>query len=181
MKLLKVAFAGAALLLTGCVSQYSITEKELEGYLNDEMHFEVKQGNQIFGIDLRVNDIKVTLGDKPDTMGVSAVTLVRVRNPMLPINADLVTQFEAQPWYDATNHSVYLRNLQLVKVESKPKDIEKAIGSIAPQLMGFLTQFLETQPVYVVDMKESKQALVADMTKRIEVKPGKLVLVFDEE
>ncbi|WP_299809310.1 DUF1439 domain-containing protein [uncultured Shewanella sp.] len=180
MKLLKVALASALLLLTGCVSQYSITEKELETYLNDEMHFEVKQGNKIFGVDLRVNDIEVTLGEKPDTMAVSAVTIVKVRNPLMPINANLITEFEAEPWYDATNNSVHLRNLQLVKVESKPQDIEKAIGSIAPQLMGFLTQFLETQPVYVLDTKESNQALIADMTKRIEVKPGKLVLVFED-
>ncbi len=180
MKLLKVALASALLLLTGCVSQYSITEKELETYLNDEMHFEVKQGNKIFGVDLRVNDIEVTLGEKPDTMAVSAVTIVNVRNPLMPINANLITEFEAEPWYDATNKSVHLRNLQLVKVESKPQDIEKAIGSIAPQLMGFLTQFLETQPVYVLDTQESNQALIADMTKRIEVKPGKLVLIFEE-
>ncbi|GIU18878.1 MULTISPECIES: DUF1439 domain-containing protein [unclassified Shewanella] len=180
MKSLKVALTSALLLLTGCVSQYSITETELETYLNDEMHFEVKQGNKIFGVDLRVNDIEVTLGEKPDTMAVSAVTIVKVRNPLMPINANLVTEFEAEPWYDATNNSVHLRNLQLVKVESKPQDIEKAIGSIAPQLMGFLTQFLETQPVYVLDTKESNQALIADMTKRIEVKPGKLVLIFEE-
>ncbi|ABV85552.1 DUF1439 domain-containing protein [Shewanella pealeana] len=180
MKLLKVALTSALLLLTGCVSQYSITEKELETYLNDEMHFEVKQGNKIFGVELHVNDIKVTLGEKPDTMAVSAVTIVNVRNPLMPINANLVTEFEAEPWYDATDNSVHLRNLQLVKVESKPQDIEKAIGSIAPELMRFLTQFLETQPVYVLDTKESNQALIADITKRIEVKPGKLVLIFEE-
>ncbi len=108
MKLLKVALASAVLLLTGCVSQYNITEKELEGYLNDEMHFEIKQGNQIFGIDLRVNDINVSLGNKPDTMAVSATTIVNVRNPLMPIRANLVTQFEAEPWYDASNHSVYV-------------------------------------------------------------------------
>jgi hypothetical protein len=180
MKFINIALCSLLLLLTGCVSQYSITEKELEGYLSDEMHFEIKQGNQIFGIELRVNDIDVTLGEKADTMAVTASTRVKVRNPMLPISADITAKFEAQPWYDASNHSVYLRNLNLVKVESQPKDIEKAIGSIAPQLMGFLTQFLETQPVYVLDTQESNQALIAEMTKRIEVKPGKLVLVFDE-
>ncbi|ACJ28808.1 Conserved hypothetical protein [Shewanella piezotolerans WP3] len=180
MKMLKITLCALSLLLTGCVSQYSITESELEGYLSDEMHFEINQGNQIFGIELKVNDIDVTLGAKPNTMSVMASTLVKVRNPMLPISADLTAEFEAEPWYDASNQSVYLRNLNLVKVESKPKDIEKAIGSIAPQLMGFLTQFLETQPVYVLDTKESNQALIAEMTKRIEVKPGKLVLVFDE-
>ncbi|WOT05109.1 DUF1439 domain-containing protein [Shewanella youngdeokensis] len=180
MKILNITLCSLLLLLTGCVSQYSITEKELEGYLSDEMHFEIKEGNQVFGIELKVNDIDVILGRKANTMSVTAATLVKVRNPLLPISADLTATFEAQPWYDASNHSVYLRNLNLVRFESEPKHIEKAIGSIAPQLMGFLTQFLETQPVYVLDTKKSNQALMAEMTKRIDVKPGKLVLVFDE-
>jgi len=180
MKFIKIALSSLLLVLTGCVSQYSITATELEGYLSDEMHFEIKQGNQIFGIELKVNNIEVTLGEKPDTMAVAASTRIQVRNPFLPISADLTAKFEAQPWYDASNHSVYLRKLILVKVESQPKDIEKAIGSIAPQLMGFLTQFLETQPVYVLDTQESNQAFIAEMTKRIEVQPGKLVLVFDD-
>ncbi len=180
MQIIKFALLSTCLLLTGCVSQYSITEKELSNYLNDEMHFEVKQGNQLFGIELKVNDVDVTLGKKAETMTISAQSLIRVRNPLMPIDAKLISEFEAQPWYDANTHSVYLRQLNLIKVESSPKDLGQAIEKVSPQIMSFLTHFLETQPVYVLDTKKSNQALIAEMTKRIEVVPGKLKLIFND-
>ncbi|WP_299798642.1 DUF1439 domain-containing protein [uncultured Shewanella sp.] len=180
MKMLRYIAPLLMLLLTGCVSQYSITESELEGYLSDEIHFEVKEGNQLFGIEMRINDIDVTLGHKPDTMSVSANSVIKVRNPLLPLSADMRTTFEAEPWYDSQSHSVFLRQLRLTNIESNPKDIEKAVKQVAPQMMSFLTHFLETQPVYVLDTSQSNQALIAEMTKRIEVKPGKLKLIFDK-
>ncbi|WP_051484694.1 DUF1439 domain-containing protein [Shewanella waksmanii] len=170
----------ATLLLTGCVSQYSISERELEGYLSDEIHFEVKQGNQFFGIELTIAEIDVNLGDKPEIMAVTAHSLVKVRNPIMPFKAEVTTTFEAKPWYDPDKHAVYLKDLSLTKVESTPDDIEKAINPVAPQMMGFVRHFLETQPVYVLDTQDGNQALLAEMTKRIEVVPGKLKLIFDE-
>ncbi|ABK50125.1 protein of unknown function DUF1439 [Shewanella sp. ANA-3] len=169
---------GLSVLLGGCVTQYSISEHEMEQYLSKEIHFEVKQGNQLVGAQVRINDISVRLGEKPDTMSVSAATQVSITNPIFPLKAQLSTTFEAKPWYDSATHSVYLRQLELVKVESTPKDIEKAISSATPQVMGYLRHFLENQPVYVLDTKDSNQALMAKMTESIQVVPGKLVLKF---
>ncbi|BAJ03992.1 DUF1439 domain-containing protein [Shewanella violacea] len=180
MKILSLTVSFVLLFLTGCVSQYSITESELEDYLSDEIHFEIKEGNQLFGIDVRIQNIDVKLGQKVDIMMVSATSVIKIRNPLMPIRAELKTTFEAKPWYDASNHSVYLRELKLVEVKSSPKDFDKAIQQFSPQLMGFLTQFLENQPVYVLDTNDSNQALIAEMTKRIQVQPGKLQLIFDE-
>ncbi len=171
-------YLGLTTLLSGCVTQYSISEREMEQYLSKEMHFEVKQGNQFVGAEIRINDITVKLGNKPDTMSVSAATQVSINNPLLPLKAKLATTFEAKPWYDSVSHSVYLRQLELVKVESTPKDIEKAISMATPQLMSYLRTFLENQPVYVLDTKDSNQALMAKMTESIQVEPGKLVLKF---
>ncbi|MEI6860256.1 MAG: DUF1439 domain-containing protein [Shewanella sp.] len=180
MTIAKLTAGLILLLLTGCVSQYSITENELEQYLSDEIHFNIKEGNRLFGIDMRINNINVKLGYKTDIMSVSATSVIKIRNPLMPFRAELEATFEAKPWYDATNHSVYLRELKLVKVKSSPKDFDKTIQQFSPQLMRFLTQFLETQPVYVLDTSKSNQALIAEMTKRIQVEPGKLKLIFDE-
>jgi len=169
---------GLTVLLSGCATQYSISEREMEQYLSKEIHFEVKQDTQLIGAEIRINDIAVRLGEKPDTMSVSATTKVTINNPLLPLNAHLTTTFEAKPWYDNKTHSVYLRQLELVKVESTPKDIERAINSATPQLMSYLRVFLENQPVYVLDTKDSNQALMAKMTESIQVVPGKLVLKF---
>ena len=112
---------------------------------------------------------------KEDNNKLSSV--IKIKNPLVPFKANMKTTFEAEPWYDAQSHSVYLKQLTLVSIESDPKDIEKAVKQVAPQMMGFLTNFLETQPVYVLDTSESNQA---DMTKQIKVEPGKLKLIFDE-
>ncbi|NRD75689.1 DUF1439 domain-containing protein [Shewanella sp. VB17] len=180
MALLRNLIPYMFLLLTGCVSQYSITEKELAGYLNDEIHFEAKEGNQLFGIEIRLNNIDVKLGHKTDTMSVTADSLIKVNSPLMPFKAEMKTTFEAKPWYDAPSHSIYLKQLKLVNIESKPKDVGKAIKHITPQMMTFLTKFLETQPVYILDISKSNQALIAEMTKEIEVQPGKLKLIFNK-
>ncbi|MBB1270955.1 DUF1439 domain-containing protein [Shewanella sp. SR44-3] len=166
------------LLLTGCASQYSITESEIEQYLNKDMHFEVKQGNQLIGVSVKLNDMQVVLGQKPNIMAVTAATAIKVNNPLVPIQAKLKTTFEAEPWYDSKTKSVYLRQLNLIKVESDPKDIERYITQITPQLMGFLRNYLQTQPVYTLDVNDSNQALMAKMTKALEVQQGKLVVKF---
>ena len=70
---------GLLLLLTGCASQYSITESEIEQYLNNDMHFEVKQGNKLIGVSLKLNDMQVVLGAKPNTMAVTAATMITVK------------------------------------------------------------------------------------------------------
>lgn len=176
----RLIWASVLLLLTGCASQYSITEQELTHYLSNEVHFETTQGNSLFGVEIKINDLDVTLGRKAETMAIAAHSKIKILNPLMPIKAKLTAQFEAKPWYDAATHSVYLRQVTLVRIESTPKDIEKAITSIAPQVMQFLTHYLETQPVYILDIKESNQALIAEITKRIEVVPGKLKLIFKE-
>ncbi|MCL1126192.1 DUF1439 domain-containing protein [Shewanella surugensis] len=168
------------LFLNGCISQYSVSESELESYLSKELTYDTKQGNQLLGMEMHITDIKVKLGEKPDTMGVSATTHVTINNPLKPIDAQLYAKFEAKPWYDVENHSVYLHQLKLVDVSSDNKRIEKLIKPLTPQLMNYLTQFLSTQPVYVLDTDDTKQAIIANMTKRIEVKPGEISLIFSD-
>ncbi|WP_371998378.1 MULTISPECIES: DUF1439 domain-containing protein [unclassified Shewanella] len=166
------------LLLTGCASQYSITESEVEDYLNNEMHYEVSQGNQIFGLQLKLNDMEVELGHKPNTISVTALTEMGVKNPFKSISADMEITFEAEPWYDVESKSIFLKKLDLVSVKSEPADIEQMLKPITPQLMIFLRTFLESQPVYVLDTNDSNQALMASMTKAIEVQKGKIVIKF---
>lgn len=168
----------ATMLLTGCASQYSISDREIEQYLNNQMHFEVKQGNQLIGIQLTLNDMQVSLGDKPDTMGLTASTVVKINNPLMPINAKLLTTFEAKPWYNKENKSIYLRGLDLVEMRTEPADIGQAASAFTPQLMTFLRGFLESQPVYTLDTTDSNQALMAKMTKEIQVQKGKLMVKF---
>lgn len=177
-KLLLASLVFMCASLTGCATNYSISQGELTDYLNKEMNYEVKQGNQFIGTKIKLNKVAVILGETPNTMKVITNSEVAITNPLLPLRATLNASFEAEPWYDNNNHSIYLKNLRLVDVQSTPKDIEKIVKDIGPQLMGFVSRFLETQPVYVLDKQDDNQALAAKLVDKIEVKPGKLVFVF---
>ncbi|BCV56328.1 hypothetical protein TUM17384_02730 [Shewanella algae] len=166
------------LMLGGCVSQYSISEGRLESYLNKELQLDMQDTQGPLATEIQLNRVTVKLGHKPDTMAVKATSELILRTPLFPLRASLTTEFEAKPWYDNQTHGVYLRGLELTSVESNPKDIQRALKGIAPQLMGFIRNFLESQPVYVLDTQDSNQARLADMTKSLQVKPGKLVLEF---
>lgn len=168
----------ASITLTACISQYSVSESELEQYLDNEVKFELNEGSGLFGIQMKLNDIQVRLGNKPNTMAVTAVTKVSLQNPLLPVSTSLSTEFEAQPWYDASDHSVYLRNLQLVKVKSSPRELGQAVENLVPQLMTFLRYQLEQQPVYVLDTSDENQAKIAELVSEIKVLPGELVFKF---
>lgn len=168
----------ASLTLSACISQYSISEGELEQYLDDEVKFELNEGSGLFGIKMKLNDIQVSLGDKPNMMAVTAVTKVSLQNPLLPMATSLSTRFEAEPWYDASNQSVYLRKLELVDVSSSPKALGQAVKELVPQLMTFLRYQLEQQPVYRLDTNDKNQSKIAELVQEIKVVPGELVLKF---
>ncbi|MCL1039879.1 DUF1439 domain-containing protein [Shewanella submarina] len=170
--------AAGLMLLSGCAAQYSISQQELTDYLNKEISFDVKQGSGIVSANLKLNQVEVRLGEKPDTMTVLADSSITISNPLLPLRATLTAEFEAKPWYDKHNQGIYLKDLQLTKVASNPKDLEVAIKGVAPELMRYIRGFLETQPVYVLNRQETNQAMLANLTEEIKVKPGKLVLVF---
>ncbi|MCF1428487.1 MAG: DUF1439 domain-containing protein [Shewanella sp.] len=170
--------AAGLMMLSGCATQYSISQQELTDYLNKEISFDVKQGAGLVSANLKLNQMEVRLGEKPDTMTVLVNSSVIINSPLLPLRATLTAEFDAKPWYDKHNQGIYLKDLQLSKVSSSPKDLEVAIKGVAPELMRYIRSFLETQPVYVLNCEESRQAMLANVTEEIKVKPGKLVLVF---
>ncbi|NKF51982.1 DUF1439 domain-containing protein [Shewanella sp. WXL01] len=164
--------------LAGCASQYSISEREIENHLNKEMHFEVNQGNRLIGMSINLNDKEVSLGDKPDIMALTANAKVSVNNPLMPMSAKLTLTFEATPWYDKSSKSIYLRGLNMTKVSAEPEEIENALKQISPQLINFVSSFLQTQPVYTLDERDSNQALMAKFAEEIKVETGKIVIKF---
>jgi len=165
-------------LLGGCVSHYSISEAEIASFLDSRLSQDMSKDKVLHSAAIRVNQVEVRLGHKPDTMAVKATSVLELKALFVPLRASLTAEFEAKPWYDSERHSVYLRDLNLVRVESSPKELSRALQGISPQLMLVLRTYLESEPVYVLDTHESKQALMAEMAKRIKVQPGELVLEF---
>ncbi|GLP95991.1 DUF1439 domain-containing protein [Paraferrimonas sedimenticola] len=177
----RVLIALMALLLGGCASQYSISESELENYIEDKVSFETESvRTPLFATETSLNDIKVTLGHKADTMKVAATSKIKISNPIFPLSASIHAEFEAQPYYDPSQKALYLRQLELVKLESEPRELNQALAQITPQAINFLRYFLENQAIYRLDTKQWDQATLAKMTKQVKVTPGYISFVFKE-
>ncbi|MBT1446396.1 DUF1439 domain-containing protein [Shewanella sp. JM162201] len=177
--MIRLLLIGACVLLSGCISQYSISEREMESYLNREIGLEIKDKSGPLGARLSVNQVEVTLGHKPDTMAVKATSLAELKTPLVPLRATVTATFEAKPWYDKNAHGVYLRGLELVSLESSPPELKQLLTGVTPELMRAVRTYLESQPVYVLDTRDKAQGKLAEMTEKITVKPGKLVLEFN--
>lgn len=169
----------ATLYLGGCASQYSISEQQVEHYLNDKLAkpYQVKEGSS--ALSLGFSSVSVTLGAKPGVMAVTAAAEMKIATPIIPIKAELQAVFEAKPVYDHTSHSVFLKDLQLVQLTSTPAKLQRLLGGVTPQLMDMARTLLENQPVYVLNTHNSTQAKLAEITKDIKVERGELVLQFE--
>ncbi|MCL1076419.1 DUF1439 domain-containing protein [Shewanella dokdonensis] len=169
----------AILYLAGCASQYSISEQQVEHYLNDKLakQYQLKEGSSALSMGLR--SMSVTLGDKPGVMAVTARAEVKLATPIIPLRAELQATFAAKPMYDRSSHSIFLKDLQLLQLTSTPAKLQQLLSGVTPQLVEMTRTLLENQPVYVLDSHNSTQAKLAKITQDIKVEKGKLVLQFE--
>ena len=165
--------------LGGCASQYSISEHQVQQYLNDKVVKQFKLDNGQMRIETGVKQLQVTLGEQPDRIAVNAVTAITVKTPLFPLSATMEAKFSAKPRYQASNHGLYLDDLQLENVQLSPEKLESLIGPLARQLANEAKVLLQNQPIYILDDSKATEAKIASMTKSIKVKPGQLVLEFE--
>lgn len=177
-KFLPLCFIAMIFVLSGCVSHYSIFENDISHYLDKKLTFTIKQGNEFLGAELILNHVQIKLGQLPNKITIIGHSHIKITNPFVPFKASLLAEFSATPWYDKKNHSVYLKDLKLIKIESAPKNIAYAINDVSPQLVQHLRKYFENNPIYQLTTDDIRQALLAKITEQIKVEPGKLVLVF---
>lgn len=173
----RVLLMATLLLMQGCATQYSVTEGELERYLNDELsrEYQTAEGEQI-SAQMTLADISVNIDS--DAVSIDTRSSFKVKTPLMPLRADLNLSFSAVPWYDRQDHGLYLKNVTLQKVEARPEQLEEVLVPLSREVMEFVRLYLENQPVYKLDDKGWKEELLRDFAQEIQLKPGKLELVL---
>ncbi|GAA4900821.1 DUF1439 domain-containing protein [Ferrimonas pelagia] len=170
----------AALLLGGCATSYSVSESELEGHLNRQLRSEQKiEGSGLLGAELTFSDIQVEIGQETDRVSVAAHSRIKVNTPLIPLRAGLELQFKATPWYDNTDHSIYLRDLELANIEASPKELEQMLLPLSREAMQWVQLYLENQPIYKLEEQGWQQDILRKFGKEIRIRPGKLEFVLE--
>ncbi|MFQ6371968.1 DUF1439 domain-containing protein [Shewanella sp. YIC-542] len=168
----------AMLYLGGCANQYSISEQQIAHYLNDKIAKEYQMQQGTAALTLGLQNVSVKLGHQPGIMAVTAQARAKLLTPIMPLSATLQAEFTAKPVYDASSHGVFLKDLQLVQLSSRPAQLQRLLSGITPQLLQMTRTLLESQPVYVLDNRDNTQAKLAQITREIKVEKGRLLLLF---
>ncbi|WP_036799679.1 DUF1439 domain-containing protein [Photobacterium marinum] len=166
-------------LLSSCAS-YSVTEGEIQEYLDKNASFERTVGVKgLAYANVKFNDIKVGIGrvsdDRVNLEAKSEAKIIISGQPEQEVSIDV--SFSAVPYYDRNEGAIFLNDLEVESLDIVP-DVLEGFGSkhlISPivQLIG---QLLLTRPVYRLDEDDFKQSVLKTARPELLIKNHSLVV-----
>jgi hypothetical protein len=167
------AFAG------GCASfsPYSVDESTIETHLSDRItSFSRDLSDRGLPVTLELTSADVTIG--PEDRDVAVVDFggrAVLQAPRIPI--DLNFSIEGTPVYEAEEKAIYIRNLKVLSTNVEAAGSAFDLSPITGTLSDIASQFLNERPVYRLEEGDTGARLFGMMNLRIDVQPGRLVLV----
>ncbi|MEN3760231.1 lipoprotein [Aeromonas veronii] len=170
-----------ALLLGACsLTQYNISEVEINQYLKDQVSFEKQLGIPgIMSSKIRLDEMQSRIGRKQaDRIELDAAGDLQVSSPLGSQQMKIRFALSARPDYVADQGAIYLRDLELVSVKTEPADIGAALTPLLPTFNQSLSLFLSQTPVYRLDSSRKNEARIKEKVEALKVEPGRLVIPF---
>lgn len=170
-----------AILISGCSSyNYTISEDELEEYLDS--HFKYEQRLEVQGLaklTANFDHLNVELGrEDNERIAVSGKATMSINSLFKDIDASLTGQFSAIPWLDTKEGAIYLKDLEVDSVTIEPGNFKPLVHPFAEQIINALNNYLENEPIFVLDKHDFRQSIALKLGQSIEVKPGKIDFVL---
>jgi hypothetical protein len=172
----------AMAILGGCASfsPYSVSEGTIEGYLRDAVaDFDRQQLQGGSPIGLSLSNADITLG--PDGRDVAVIDLtgqVSLNALVMKLPVDIMLKVEGAPVYDSKEKAIYLRRLQLLDSRIESSFFKGDLKPVTDNIMGVVSQMLETMPVYRLDQTSASQRMFGMVPVDIRVAPGRIEFVM---
>ena len=170
-----------ALLLAACsLTQYSVSEGEINQYLMERVAFEEQLGiPRIMATKIRLADMQSRIGRRQtDRVELDAAGDLEVASPLGSQQMKVRLSLSARPDYVAEQGAIYLRDLELISVKTEPADVGAALTPLLPTFNQSLSLFLSQTPVYRLDGSRKNEARIKEKVEALKVEPGRLVIPF---
>ncbi len=171
--------------ITACkpLMQYSISEQEINKYLQQHNNYEKKIG--IPGlVDAQItlsqlqSQIGRTVSDKIQLTGNAKVAITSLLGLQ---NADITLTLIAKPQFDRDKGAIFLKDLALTDYTVKPEEMDAVMKMLTPYLNQSLKSYFNQYPAYVLNADNSIVEMLAQkLAKGLEIKPGQLVIPFKD-
>ncbi|MCC4265000.1 DUF1439 domain-containing protein [Oceanimonas baumannii] len=165
----------AALVLSACagLSQYSISESELEKALYTQLEQQAPRFTQGL-VETRIDDLNLTIGPdnrqvvRLDIRGETAINAIVARFPAM-----LDLQVEGRPVYDRQKNAIFIRELSLLNSKVNAFGYQGEVGAASAGMMQLVRAVLENQPVYRLD--DGRYSWLNNVPVAMDIAPGRLV------
>ncbi len=177
-----LAVTATIFVVNGCAS-YSITEQDMNQYLQDKAKINQSVGVQnVMYAQVSVDDLEVKIGRADaDRISVFANTTANVQFlSQQDMGLDLDLEFSAIPKYDQDTGEVFLQSLRLERFEEKSKLLTPEVSKLLKPAVSMIGYALSNQPVYKLENDKVQAVLLKSASPNLVIKDNKLVIeLFD--
>lgn len=175
----------AGLVLSACnkLTQYTITEQDMNQYLQKYNNFQKQIGiSGLVNADITVDQLSSQIGrTDPNKITLTGHANVNISSILGPQTSDMQITLQAQPIYNAEQGAIFLRDMELTDYTVKPEKMSGVMKAVVPYLNQSLKTYFNEKAVYTLDPNKSeKEALAKKLAKGIEIKPGEVIIPFTD-
>lgn len=167
------------LFLSSCAS-YSVTENEIQEYLDNRAAFERTVGIKgLAWANVQFSDIKVGIGrvsnDRVNLDAKSQAKIMISGQPEQEIAIDV--SFSAIPYYDKDEGAIFLKELEMESLDVAPDEFANfATKQLMTPIVDVLGKLILSYPVYRLKEDDLKQSLLKTARPELLIKNHSLVV-----
>ncbi|WEM45808.1 DUF1439 domain-containing protein (plasmid) [Photobacterium sp. DA100] len=176
---MKIIFALViALLLTSCAS-YSVTEQQIQEYLDDRSGFERTVGVKgLAHANVKFDNVKVGIGRVADdrvNLDADSTAKISIQGQSTQ-QLQIKVSFSAVPYYDKDEGAIFLNDLNVEDIDIQPNDFNLPSKQLLSPIIEMVGQYLLTRPVYRLSDEDFKQSLLKTARPELLIKNHELII-----
>lgn len=183
MKVLsKLALIGLLISPSAYATLFSISEVEINRYLQTRLEEKIPLKNQIgiphlLELDYQLSGLSTQIGrTEAQRVAISGLISGMLTAKGKAYQAQIHLNLDTLPYYDPEKGAIYLRDIRLLTWSATPDKYQDELHTFLPLLTNSVANILNNTPVYTLDETKMKEALFKKVGKAILVKSGELQL-----
>jgi hypothetical protein len=182
--IMRIFLALSILLLGACatnqgISLYTVDENELSSKLKQQLP---KLNREVrvmgFTMEFGVNDLGVDIGpEKRDVIVLDFDAAAKLNAIVTTYSLSIGIQVEGTPYYDSAQKAVFVKDVKLLDSNIEAPGYSGSLSVIDGQVLKIINDFLAVNPVYKLDMNNSRVKWMANLPVNMQIADGAIRLV----
>ncbi|MGF1734331.1 DUF1439 domain-containing protein [Photobacterium satsumensis] len=165
-------------LLSSCAS-YSVTEQEVQDYLDDRSGFERTVGIKgLAHANIKFENVKVGIGRVANdrvNLDADSQALISIQGQSSQ-QLQIKVSFSAVPYYDKEEGAIFLNDLNVEDIDIQPNELNLPSKQLLSPIIEMVGQYLLTRPVYRLSDEDFKQSMLKTARPELLIKNHELVI-----